>query len=210
MRPSATAAAFLVPDFLLLWRISPFDPRGILLQPIVLGAKHIIKYAVAPLRIVLELRMAERWLGIVVSSDRLIIVDAEVDGASPITVEMDATWALQEGDRPQAYRVMHQRLVNYARENRIRRAVIKGSAVSLRGTKKVHLEAAELRGVVSCALAEVADVTTPTKALISRTFGDRKVDAYIKDDKFWRKEIGAGQLRNGSREAAMVILAARP
>lgn len=153
--------------------------------------------------------MPERWLGIVVSSDRLIIVDAQIDGASPIVIQMDETWALQEGDRPQAYRVMHQRIADYARENKISRAVIKGSAVSLRGTKKVHLEAAELRGVVSCALAGVTTVVTPTKAHISRTFGDRKVDAYIKDDKFWTQQVSAGQLRIGSREAAMVILAAR-
>jgi len=154
--------------------------------------------------------MAERWLGIVVSSDRVIIVDALVNGASPIVIQMDDTWTLQEGDRPQAYRVMHQRIADYARENGISRAVIKGSAVSLRGTKKVHLEAAELRGVVCCALAGVTTVVTPTKALISRTFGNRKVDAYLKDDGFWAKQIGVGQLRIGSREAAFGIVAGRP
>jgi hypothetical protein len=154
--------------------------------------------------------MAERWLGIVVSSDRVTIVDAAVDGACPITVQMDGTWPLQAGDRALAYKVMHQRIADYARENGIAKAVIKASAVSLKGTKKVHLEAAELRGVVLCALAGMTTITSPTKAHISRNFGNRKVDAYLKDDAFWKKEIGGGQLRIGSREAAMVILAARP
>ncbi len=48
-----------------------------------------------------------------------------------------------------------------------------------------------------------------TKAHISKTFGDRKVDEYLKDDDFWSKQISSGQLRIGSREAAMVLLAAR-
>jgi hypothetical protein len=152
----------------------------------------------------------ERWLGVVVASDKLILVDATVDGDKPIVIQSDATWSLQAGSRPDAYRVMHQRIADYAKENGIKRAIIKGSAVSLGGTKKAHLEAAELRGVAACALAGVATVEFETKANISRNFGERKVDEYIKDNKFWAEEVSSGDLRVGSREAAMVILAARP
>jgi hypothetical protein len=157
----------------------------------------------------LEREMSERWLGLVVSSDKIIIVDAEVDGKSPLVIQMDDTWSLQEGDRPKAYHVMHQRLADYAKQNNISHAAVKASAVSLRGTKKAHLEAAELRGVVLCALASATNVTTDTKANISRNFGERKVDEYLKDKGFWKKEVKS-ELRVGSREAAMVILAARP
>jgi hypothetical protein len=86
--------------------------------------------------------------------------------------------------------------------------IIKGSAVSLGGTKLAHLEAAELRGVVAAALASVTKVSYESKANISRNFGGRKVDEYLKDTSFWTKEA-SGDLRVGSREAAMVILAAR-
>ena len=155
--------------------------------------------------------MSERWLGIVVSSDKIIIVDAEIEGpGDPMVIQMDGTWSLQAGDRPSAYRVLHQRVADYARQNKIACAAVKAIAVSLRGTKKVHLEAAELRGVVLAALASTTKVISDTKANISRNFGDRNVDEYLKDNDFWSKQIKAGNLRNGSREAAMVILAARP
>src|SRR5450759_3460370 len=99
--------------------------------------------------------MAQRGWVIVVSSGKVTLVDADVDGGPPIVIQSDDTWSLQKGDRASAYRVIHQRIADYARENKIERAVLKPSAVSLRGTKKVHLEAAELRGVVMCALASV-------------------------------------------------------
>ena len=152
--------------------------------------------------------MAKRWLGIVVSSDRVNLVLADVDGAPPIVIQADDTWSLQQGDRAKAYHIIHQRISDYARENNLEQAVMKGSAVSLRGTKKVHLEAAELRGVVMSALAGVTNVVTVTKANISRNFGTRKVDEYLADESFWAKKATGGNLRIGSREAAMVILAA--
>jgi hypothetical protein len=153
--------------------------------------------------------MAERWLGVVVASDKVTVVDATVDGDNPIVIQADVTWSLQDGARPEGYRVMHQRIADYARENNIAHAIIKGSAVSLRGTKKAHLEAAELRGVTACALASVTKVTFESKANISRNFGERRVDDYLKDKDFWAKEVSSGNLRVGSREAAIVILAAR-
>jgi hypothetical protein len=46
------------------------------------------------------------------------------------------------------------------------------------------------------------------KNLVSRKFGERKVDEYIKDVVFWDTNM-TGDLRAGSREAAMMLLAAR-
>ena len=62
--------------------------------------------------------------------------------------------------------------------------------------------------MVAAALASVTPVSFESKANISRNFGERKVDEYLKDSDFWAKET-TGELRSGSREAAMVILAAR-
>jgi hypothetical protein len=70
-----------------------------------------------------------------------------------------------------------------------------------------HLDAAELRGVVMCA-ATVSTVQCLAKNLVSRKFGERKVDEYIKDGGFWDTNM-TGDLRAGSREAAMMLLAAR-
>jgi hypothetical protein len=70
------------------------------------------------------------------------------------------------------------------------------------------LEAAELRGVIMGALANATAVQCLLKAHISKHFGERKVDQYLKDKEFWASET-KGQLRAGSREAALLILAAR-
>jgi hypothetical protein len=151
--------------------------------------------------------MTERWLGIVVASDKITVVDAEVDGTNKIVIQGDHSWSLQKGDRAAAYNVVYQRVADYARDHKIARAIVKGSVVSLGGTKLVHLHAAELRGVVTCALAKVTEVEIETKARISKTFGTRKVDEYLKDNKFWEDAVAGKDLRAGSREAAMVILA---
>jgi hypothetical protein len=152
--------------------------------------------------------MAERWLGVVVSGDRVTVVDAEVPKSGPLVIQSDQSWPLQQGDRIEAYVVMSQQVSNYATEHGINRAIVKESAVSLGGTKKAHLLSAELRGVVITALATATSVECKSKAAISKTFGDRTVDEYVADNGFWKKEIN-GQLRVGSREAALVLLAGR-
>jgi hypothetical protein len=153
--------------------------------------------------------MPDRWIGVVVASDRVTAVDAEVPDSGPLVIQADHSWPLQKGDRASAYRVLHQQVADYCREHEIKRAVIKASAVNRGGTTKAHLEAAELRGVVISASATVADTQMMAKATISRTFGKRKVDDYIADNNFWTREIIGIALRIGSREAAMVLLAAR-
>lgn len=153
--------------------------------------------------------MTKRWLGVVVASDHIKLVDAQVPDAGPLVIQADHSWPLQDGDRATAYKVMHQRVADYSRENGIARAVMKASALSLGATKMAHLESCELRGVVLAALASVTQVECVSKAHITRTFGKRKVDEYVADDNFWADEITGAQLRKGSREAAIVLLARR-
>lgn len=153
--------------------------------------------------------MPDRWLGVLVASEKIIVVDAEVPGSGPLVIQADHSWSLQGGERPDAYRVMHQHVADYVTENKIKRVVIKGSALSMGSTKMAHLEAAELRGVVAAAAASVADTEFAKKASISRTFGKRKVDDYLADDAFWLTQVRGKNVRLGSREAAMILLAAR-
>jgi len=74
--------------------------------------------------------MADRWLGVVVSGDKVILVDAEVDGDKPLVLQSDQTWTLQSGSRSEAYGTMSQQIADYVRENSIKRVVMKESAVS--------------------------------------------------------------------------------
>lgn len=148
-----------------------------------------------------------RRVGIAVSGDKITLVDAEADAAGLLTINADITWPLQSGSRPEAYAVMYDQIVNYLREQKIDEVVVKGSAVSLGGTKLAHLYAAELRGVTLAAAASVTKAKELTKAKISRGYGNRKADEYLKDHDFWTKQVTSGDLRVGSREAALVLLA---
>lgn len=153
--------------------------------------------------------MPTRWLGVTVSGDKAVLVDATVlDDDDRILINADFTVKLQKGQRAEAYSVFSQEIYDYAKEHGIERAAVKGSAVSQQGRPSLaHFEAAELRGVAIGALASVCTTETITKATISRHYGDRKADEYIADDDFWQEKFGGGALRAGSREAAFCILA---
>jgi len=156
--------------------------------------------------------MAERWVGFAASGASVAVVDADVpdDNDDPIVINADQTWRLQKGDRAEAYDVLYQHCANYLRENGIERAVIKGSAVLAGGKMKLaHLEGAEVRGVIIAAAASVCSVRAVSTAVISRTYGDRKFDDYLKDNGFWSDHTTGGELRIGSRAAAMMLIAAR-
>lgn len=148
-----------------------------------------------------------RWAGITVASGsaELVIFDVPTGGV-PVVVS-DESVPLQTGDRARAYPVFYARVYNRLNEMKVTKVAVKASAVSLRGTKMVHLEAAEVRGIVIAAAAAVAEVVTASKAGISRNFGERKADDYIKDDGWWKKALG-GVIRKGSREAALLVLSA--
>ena len=153
--------------------------------------------------------MADRWLGVVVSGDKVTFVDAEVDGDKPLVLQSDQTLTLQSGNRAEAYSTISKQIANYVQENSIKRIVVKESAVSRNAATKALLHSAELRGVVMSAVGAIVPTEVKSKASISRTFGERNVDEYVADNEFWIKEVTGVNLRAGSREAAMVLLAAR-
>lgn len=151
--------------------------------------------------------MDEVWMGFSVTSDVIIVGLHFHDDI--IEVVEDVTWKLQRGDRTDAYRVMYERILNYLREKGIQHVVIKGSVAGIHGAALSHLYAAELRGVVMAAAAQASsDVRVMSKSTISRSFGTRKVDEYVADNRFWDSTLET-QVRKGSRETALVILAAR-
>jgi len=154
--------------------------------------------------------MTKRQVGFLIVGEAVTVVDAEVpaDTALPITVLSDTTWPLQKGDRGRALNVLHQRCASYLKENKVDAVIIKASAVPQGAARLSLLESAEARGVVIAAAASVCEVKTISKGVISRTFGERKVDEYLKDDDFWTKEA-VGLKRKTSREAALLIIACR-
>ncbi|WP_080701101.1 hypothetical protein [Bordetella bronchiseptica] len=154
--------------------------------------------------------MTKRQVGFMVVGNAVTVIDAEVpvDVATPITVLSDTTWTLQQGERGPALNVLHQRCAGYLKENNVSAVVIKASAVPQGAARLALLESAEVRGVVIAAAASICEVKTVSKAVISRTFGDRKVDDYLTDDDFWTKET-VGLKRKTSREAALLLIANR-
>ena len=149
--------------------------------------------------------MADRWVGIVASGDKVTMVDAEVPASGPLVVQMDQTLKLQSGDRSAAYNTLYHQLTNYFGEQKIARVIVKASAVA-KGSGLAHLNSAEVRGVVMAAAASVCATQSLAKATISKGFGKRKVDEYISDDQFWDDNFTGTNLRTGSREAAILLI----
>lgn len=155
--------------------------------------------------------MPERWLALSAAKDSVIAVQAEIpDDDGPIIIQMDDTWRVQRGDRSEAYSVLHQWCSDYVKENGIDKVVVKASAVTGRASATLAiLLSAEVRGIVIAAAAAQCSVQVLSKAVISKTYGDRKVDEYVADHDFWHAHTTGGDLRKLSREAAMLIIAAR-
>ena len=155
--------------------------------------------------------MAARWLGLIASGDTVTVVDAEIpDDDGPIVIKSDDTWRVQRGNRADAYSVLYQQCADYVRENKINSVLVKASAVTGKGSATLGLlTSAEVRGVVMAAAASQCPVKPFSKAVISRTYGDRKVGEYVADDAFWAAHTTGGSLRKLSRETAMLLIAAR-
>jgi hypothetical protein len=155
--------------------------------------------------------MVERCVGLVIVGEVITVVDTEIpdDANDPLTIVADTTWKLQIGAKAPAYAFLHQRCANYLRENTVRSVVVKASALPTGAAKLSLLTSAEVRGVIIAAAASVCEVKVMAKAVISRTYGERKVDEYLQDDDFWNGRTLGGKLRKTSREAAMLVIAAR-
>lgn len=155
--------------------------------------------------------MAERCVGFVIVGEVVTVVDSEIpdDADDPLTIVADDTWRLQNGEKGPAYAVLHQRCADYLHENGVDSVVVKASALPTGAPRLALLTSAEVRGVIIAAAASVCEVKLVPKAVISRTYGERKVDEYLQDDAFWDEQTQGGRLRKTSREAAMLVIAAR-
>lgn len=153
--------------------------------------------------------MSERWGTLLVSGEKVTVVDAEIPTSGPLVPQADITWKLQSGDRPAAYHVLSQQCADYLREYKIDKVLVKASATSRSGVKLGHFHSAELRGAIQSSAASVCSVKAISKASLSRNFGERKVDEYTKDEEYWHKHFSGEALRAGSREAAVMLLAER-
>ncbi|TYC60578.1 hypothetical protein FMN50_07705 [Rhodobacterales bacterium] len=156
--------------------------------------------------------MTKRWLGLSATKDSVIVVDTQIpeNDREPIVVLSDDTWRVQKGDRADAYNVLYHQCADYVKENRIEAVIVKASAVAGKGSATLGLLlSAEVRGVVIAAAASQCPVKALSKAVISRTYGDRKVDEYVGDDAFWADKTAGGTLRKLSREVTMLLIAAR-
>ena len=156
--------------------------------------------------------MPERWVGMSTSKEAVTVVDVRVpdDDDEPIEIVMDDSWKVQKGNRAAAYSVLHQQCADYVGENKIDAVFIKASAVMGRGSAKLGLlTGAEVRGVVMAAAGGLCPTSEVSKGVISKTYGNRKVDEYCADDAFWADKTTGGDLRKLSRETAMLLIAAR-
>jgi len=149
--------------------------------------------------------MSEEFVGIVVSGSKLEAVHLEKE-MDTYTLINQFTWNLQTGDAVVAYGSMFERVRDYVKNKQVKNVIIKGSAIGKNRPTLAHLRSAELRGVVCvAALVGGASTTFLQKAMLSRTFGDRKTDEYVKDDSYWKTAV-AGDLTKGRREAALLVL----
>ncbi|MDE3105448.1 MAG: hypothetical protein KGK08_09770 [Acidobacteriota bacterium] len=155
--------------------------------------------------------VTKRQASFVISGDEVKVVVATVpaDPNAPISIEYDETWKLQSGAREPALHVLHQRCASFLLEQQIKSVVLKASAAPRSAATLSLLHSAEVRGVVIAAAASTTEVRSLAKGVISRTYGDRTVDEYLKDNDFWSSKTAGAALRAGSREAAMLIIAAR-
>ncbi len=144
-------------------------------------------------------------LGVTVSGEAIQVVHMDTGQTKPFLVNQ-FTWKLQTGDVVDAYHVMHERVRDYVANHGVSEVIIKASAVGQSRPTLAHLRSAELRGVI-CVAAKVggAMARLVSKAVISRTFGDRKVDQYVEDDGYWKEALD-GDLTKGRREAALLVL----
>ncbi|GAB5546950.1 MAG: hypothetical protein SangKO_067100 [Sandaracinaceae bacterium] len=148
------------------------------------------------------------WVGVVASTNAVVVVQMEGGaGDQPSQILADDTVKVERGNRPKALRTLHQRLVDLGKNIAPYRVVVKASAMPPSGGGKALLSAAEVRGVVQAALAESAPVEAVARNIASRRFGERDFSSYIDDDEFWAENT-RGKLRKGSREAALLVLAA--
>ncbi len=150
--------------------------------------------------------MSPRWIGMVVVSDKVTFVNAEVRPVGPIVVRAEHTWVLGTGERAAEYRAMQQRFSEYAADNQIARAILRASEQKPASPRRVHFETAELRGAIMCALAASVSVECVMKSSISRTLGNWNVDDVVANQVLWSQLVCGVNLTAAGRAAAIYVL----
>lgn len=144
-------------------------------------------------------------VGVVVGSDKIILVEGDVRADGTVTLIKDEVFDLEDGERHRAYSVMHRRIADRfsaGADNVVLKASSAGKFTGTQGS----LNAAELRGVFLSALPHRVDVVQLHAKNVSRDFGSRKLGEYLKDEAWWATKF-SGACRKGSREAAFLIIA---
>ena len=148
--------------------------------------------------------MSKKFAGLAVASSEIdVVILTRKDGYFELVSQ--SVIKKHTGGNPQAYNVVYQQLKGLLVDTGVEQVFVKASAVSMGGTSLAHLEACELRGVALAAAASVCTTECVTKANISRNFGERKADEYLKDNSFWESQ-GLGALKKGAREAALIAV----
>lgn len=143
----------------------------------------------------------------VVTSEKIVLAEGVVNEDNTVTIIKDETFDLEDGDRQLAYVVMSRRVRDRLSQG-IERVLLKASSGGQNAATLAILHAAELRGVFLSSVPDDVPVQQLQKNALSRA-GSRKVDEYLKDDKYFRDNFGGAPLRKGSREAAFLLLSAR-
>lgn len=144
----------------------------------------------------------------VVASEKVVLVEGELNDDNTVTIIKDETFDLEKGDRQLAYTVMHKRIKDRLSHG-AEQVVLKASAGGRNPATSAVLHAAELRGVFLSSVPGGVPVRQLQKNALSRNFGSRKVDEYLKDDEFFEANFSGANFRKGSREAAFLLLSAR-
>jgi hypothetical protein len=148
--------------------------------------------------------MTKTLAGLQVTSEKIDLVVLILSNEQ-FTLEGQYTLKLQAGDRPPAYGKIYNDVVDLITDKKIDCACVKASATMGSGTSGGLLNGAELRGVAIAACASVCDVKLVRKGVVSRAYGERKVDQYIADNSFWETR-GLASLQKGKREAAFLVI----
>ena len=154
--------------------------------------------------------MSSRWASFIVSGETVIVVLADVDGEQPrpLTILSDAKWNIDKQRGPITHAELYRKCQDYLAEHAVTDVVVKATYTAQYNPGFAFLEAIEFRGILIAAAAGVCDVTLIKKSVISKTYGELKVDEYVKDDAFWTEmTLGGVDLDKVGREAAMFMLA---
>jgi hypothetical protein len=147
------------------------------------------------------------YSGIAVGADYadVVVVGAERGNDTIKELIVARKLQLERGPRPQAFRSLGEQLCNILREAGVLEVFIKKSSAGRHVTLS-HLEAAEVRGMVFFAASGVAQVTAVNPTVLSKTFGTKKTQEYLKDDRFWA-DRALEELEKQYRDPCLLVIA---